>query len=383
MENSKELDPVSLIDSVEKQVKKVHTTSLDISLNEILDMYKNNELDIYPEYQRLFQWSVGARSRFIESLLLEMPVPPIFVLEEDEGKYTLIDGLQRISSYLHLRGELVADHLEPSVKKGEKLVLMDCDIIPELNGKTFDQLGTSLQIRLKRAFVRVEVIRKGSDPLLKYHMFKRLNNGGQLLTEQQIRNCTIRLLDSTFNDFIIKLSKNDAFIDCIGTIADSRIWQAQDQELVLRFFALKNFRDKYKGYLGDFLTEYMEWVAKADAARKPVFYYAEEERVFTKTFELLSKALGERSFGFYDRNAQRMTKGFSANNYEAITIGLQPVLESLSIDDSVICRKFEEKVLQMKSNPEYIALTAGGGKNSIGQLNKRIQFVTEQLLELQ
>ena len=136
-----------------------------------------------------------------------MPVPPIYVIEEEEGSYILIDGLQRISSYLHLRGELSAAHLDPPVHEGEKLIFTDCDIVEELNGKTFDHLGTALQIRLKRAFVRVEVVRKESDSRFKYHMFKRLNTGGQILSDQQIRNCTIRLLDPTFNDFIIELSK--------------------------------------------------------------------------------------------------------------------------------------------------------------------------------
>src|SRR6266516_7089510 len=163
-------------------------------------MYKSDELNIHPDYQRLFRWTEGARSRFIESLLLEMPIPPIYVIEEEEGKYILIDGLQRISSYLHLRGELEAEHLDPKISRGEKLVLTDCDIVEELNGKTFDDLGTALQIRLKRAFIRVEVVRRGSDTRFKYHMFKRLNTGGQILTPQQIRNCTIRLLGSIFND---------------------------------------------------------------------------------------------------------------------------------------------------------------------------------------
>src|SRR5689334_17211027 len=129
-----------IIDAIEKRVKKVHTQSLDLSFNELLDMRSTGELDISPEYQRLFQWSVGTQSRFIESLLLEMPVPPIYVVEEEDGRYLLIDGLQRISSYLHLRGELAADHLEPPIKRGQKLVLQDCDIVMELNGKTFDDL---------------------------------------------------------------------------------------------------------------------------------------------------------------------------------------------------------------------------------------------------
>jgi uncharacterized protein with ParB-like and HNH nuclease domain len=86
---------VELITEIDTRMKKVHTNSLDLSFNELLDMKKAGELNITPDYQRLFQWSEGARSRFIESLLLEMPVPPIYVVEEDDGKYLLIDGLQR------------------------------------------------------------------------------------------------------------------------------------------------------------------------------------------------------------------------------------------------------------------------------------------------
>src|SRR6185503_5732981 len=89
---------VALINAIDSRLKKVHTQALDLSFNELLDMHRNGELDISPEYQRLFQWSEGARSRFVESLLLEMPVPPIYVVEEEDGRYLLIDGLQRISS---------------------------------------------------------------------------------------------------------------------------------------------------------------------------------------------------------------------------------------------------------------------------------------------
>jgi len=163
-----------IITAIASQVRKASTQALDISFNELLDMAGGDELNIRPDYQRLFRWSEGQRSRFIESLILEMPVPPIFVIEEEDGKYQLIDGLQRISSYLHLRGELAAPHLDPPVQKGEKLRLIDCDVVEELNGLTFDELPSALQIRLKRAFIRVEVIRKGSDPRFRYHMFKRL-----------------------------------------------------------------------------------------------------------------------------------------------------------------------------------------------------------------
>jgi hypothetical protein len=89
---------------------------------------------------------------------------------------------------------LEAEHLDPPVAKGDLLALSDCDIVKSLNGKTFNDLPASLQIRLKRAFIRVEVIRKATDSHFKYHMFKRLNTGGEVLSDQQLRNCTIRML---------------------------------------------------------------------------------------------------------------------------------------------------------------------------------------------
>lgn len=370
---------VELINAVEAQIERVHTQSLDISFNELLDMYKNGELDINPDYQRLFQWSEGARSRFIESLLLEMPVPPIYVIESMDGKYMLIDGLQRLSSYLHFRGELVAEHLDPPINQGDKLVLSECDIVKELNNKTFDDLGTAMQIRLKRAFVRVEVVRKASDPKFKYHMFKRLNTGGLLLTDQQLRNCTIRLLDPKFNDFIIKLSKNSNFSDCIESLNQERLLGSYDQELVLRFFALKNYRDYFSHDVRDFLTEYMEIVSdpatEPDTAKHIPFDYEMEECVFSKTFLVLQKTLGEHAFSPANQTRTKLTRNFAIYHFEAFTIGLQSILDEIDPENKEIIAKLKTIFKSIKFNDEFIRLTTGGGKNSRGPLRDRIEFV--------
>ena len=317
--------PSTLIESIAASLRKTSTQALDLSFNELLDMYEQTELNIKPDYQRLFRWTEGQRSRFIKSLLLEMPVPPIFVIEEDEGIYQLIDGLQRISSYLHLRGKLNAPHLDPQIKPGDMLILADCDIIPQLNGFTFDDFPLSLQIRLKRAFIRVEVVRKETDPKFKYHMFKRLNTGGDRLSEQEIRNCTIRMLGARFPDFIIAMSEIDAFKVCTQGLTLERRLSAFDQELVLRFFALKNRRDKFTHEVSEFLTEYMEDIVDPDKPGQ--FDYTLETACFRKTFEVLRQALGEYSFAFANRARNDLSAGFSIYHYEAITIGLQAVLD--------------------------------------------------------
>lgn len=368
---------VALLSAIDNTLARVHTQALDLSFNELLDMYNNKELDISPDYQRLFQWPEGARSRFIESLLLEMPVPPIYVVEQEEGRYLLIDGLQRISSYLHLRGALSAEHLDPPVRLGEKLVLTDCDIVPELNGRTYDDIGTALQIRLKRAFVRVEVVRKGSDPRFKYYMFKRLNTGGEALTPQQVRNCTIRLLDARFNNFIIERSKDEPFVHCTESLTQDRRLGAFDQELVLRFFAFKNYRDKFKHDVDDFFTEYMEGVS--DPSKAFPFDYAAEREIFLKTFTILDKTLADRSFTYANKARTKLTGGFSAYHYEAITVGLQAALGSLDPANQGQMTRLAEELERIKLDPKFVLITTGGGKNSPGPLRERIDFVKNRV----
>ncbi len=370
---------ISLIEQVDHHLKSVHTQSLDISFNELANMVAEGELDISPDYQRLFQWSEGARSRFIESLLLEMPVPPIYVVEEDDGRTLLIDGLQRLSSYLHFRGMLEAPHLRPSpVKKGEKLVLQDCDIVTGLNGKTYDDLGLSLQIKLKRSFVRVEVVRKGSNPKFKYHMFKRLNTGGEALTSQQLRNCTIRLLDSKFNDFIIRLADSDEnFKNCRSGISDEQVYGAYDKELVLRFFALKNNRHQFKHDVADFLTDYMELVS--DHEKKCEFDYEKEEAIFKKTFALLSATLGDTAFSRANKSATGLVRAFGVYHYEAFTIGIQRFIDKFAIEDLNALNRLKDELTAIKLDRTFIDMTTGGGKNSPGPLSERIGFVEKRL----
>ncbi|MDR7151516.1 hypothetical protein J2W49_003492 [Hydrogenophaga palleronii] len=372
-------NPSALLQAIEEQKKRLTTTSLDLSFNELVDMIESNELNIQPDFQRLFQWTTGTQSRFIESLLLEMPIPPIYVIESEENKYLLIDGLQRISSYLHFRGKL--DAPENGVEKGQLLTLSDCDIVPAFNGLTFDDLPTSLQIRLKRYFVRVEVVRHGSDPQYQYYMFKRLNTGGVLLTEQQIRNCTIRLLDPKFNDFITYLAGNDDFKITTSYLTTEQRKGWYDQELVLRFFAFKNDLDSYVHEIGDFLTEFMERVSDSNSENHLNFEYEIEERNFEKTFLIFQRSMGDRSFSRLNAKMTDLADAFGIYHFESLTLGIQPLLTDLDPDNLEQMSKLGEALLAIKKEPEFIGMTKGGGKNSVGLLKKRIAYVTAKLTQ--
>ena len=177
---------ITIDTSIDQKIGEVRTEALDLSFGEIVHLYSNRELVIQPEYQRLFRWTNEQRSRLIESILLELPIPPIFVIESNDGRLELIDGLQRVSS--------VIQFISPDLLDLPPLQLQGCDLIPELNDKQFSDLSLKLRLRVKRSSVRTIVIKRQSTSFLRYEMFKRLNTGGSILTPQEIRNCTARML---------------------------------------------------------------------------------------------------------------------------------------------------------------------------------------------
>lgn len=389
---------MDILDSIDNTVKELKVTSFDISFNELADMYQEGELIITPNYQRTFRWDIYKQSRFIETLLLEMPVPPIYAIEIDDGKYELIDGLQRISTYLSFRGMLkeIPKALLESETKAEgddgdqeydeedpiytenDFKLDGCDIVSDLNGMTYKDLPASLRIKAKRAFVTMKVLRKGINPQMKYHMFKRLNTGGEKLSYQELRNCSIRLIDSKFIDFINNTAKNQDFLETIHNVSKSQRQKKFAEELVLRFFAFKNRSDKFSHDIDKFLTGYMEEVALSDAIEDSKFNYEEEVIIFANTFKWLNQSLGRDSFAVYKNSSDRLT-GFNVYQYEAITIGLQSIYKELRCG-IISTEVLGERLRAAKKDSRLISATVGGGKNSPGVYKERVYRI-ESLLK--
>lgn len=209
-------------------------------------------------------------------------------------------------------------------------------------------------------------------------MFKRLNTGGENLSPQQIRNSSIRLLNATFNDFIIKMSKDDNFMYCTQILSYEQKLEAYDQELVLRFFALKNDRENFVHSVADFLTEYMESVSDQEFGKNKDFNYDQESAIFKKTFGVLTKSINEYAFGYANKN-QKLVRGFGIYQFEAISIGIQAIIDILNMDDDAQMEKLKKEIRSIKLDQAFIELTTGGGKNSRGQMKARVQFVEEKL----
>lgn len=357
----------SLESKIDDKIGEVRTEALDLSFGEIVNLHKNDELVIQPEYQRLFRWSEEQKSRLIESILLELPIPQIFVIENQDGVLELIDGLQRISS--------VIQFINPAVIGLEPLILQGCDLIQELNGQRFEDMSLSLRLRLKRSSVRTIVIKKQSKSFLRYEMFKRLNTGGAILSPQEIRNCSSRMLGDTgakFYTFLQALAQEPSFISCTETISQSDLEQKGNEELVLRFFAAKKGRDLFKGSVRDWLDDFMESVL----LEKITFDFDGESIVFKELFDFLQGSLGDGAFVKY--RGSTPVGALAPAYYEAITIGFLNVLDRIKFLDTGLIK---QKIVDTVQGETFRSFT-GPGANSRGKLNSRIKTIEDALSEL-
>jgi Protein of unknown function DUF262 len=367
----------TLREAVDLKAALAKTKRLDLSFNELTDMYRDGELEIQPAFQRIFVWGLEKQSQFIESLLLELPVPPIYVVEQEEGKYILVDGLQRLSSYLHFRGELENEFRE--IEKGQSFQLDGCDIATELNNKGWNELDTALQIRLKRAFVSVQVIRRESDPDLKFHMFKRLNDGGTPLSRHQVRNCVVRMLKNgtTTMDFVDGLSKTPSYeLCCSDALSDVQKNEQFDQELILRFFAMKNRLQDFKHDVGPFIDAFTEKISK-EGGDAMSFSFEVEKEIFRKTFDVLSASTGELSFTYPNKASSALTRGFSVYHFEGVTLGLQKLLQKMDHKNQSQMALLKRALEHARLSDQFREVSSGGGRNSPGPLRTRINIIEE------
>ena len=203
-----------LRDEIATAKRTVNTDRVQITIGEVATMYSADELNILPDFQRLHRWSVAKKSNFIESVLIGIPIPPIFVFETDEGIWELVDGLQRVSTILEFMGIL-----EDVDRSGQhkRSVLSAAKYLPHLEGVAWQAqsddertLDKSLQLFFRRARLDFEILKHPSDPATKFDLFQRLNRGGAYANEQEVRTCSMVLADAEFtNQLRTFITSND------------------------------------------------------------------------------------------------------------------------------------------------------------------------------
>jgi hypothetical protein len=356
---------MTLEEEINLRVGEVRTDTFDMSFGEISSLHSNEELIIQPEYQRLFRWSNQQKSHLIESILLSLPIPQIFVIENPNGVLELIDGLQRVSSVLQF--------IDPSSLDLDPLVMEGCTLITALNGMSFTDLPLSLRLTVKRSPIRTVVIKKQSQGFLRYEMFKRLNTGGSNLEPQEIRNCSSRMIGDDgvkFYSFLIEQSLNEDFAACAEYLPQTDKEKKGIEELVLRFFAVKNAQNMFRGSVRDWLDNYMEGVLLGTLD----FNYDEEKSIFNDVFKIAREKLGETAFLRYRGDSP--VGSLPPAYFEAISIGILRSKETIRTKEAGLLRSAISKLVQSE---EFRAVT-GPGANSREKLEKRIQLVSEALI---
>jgi len=354
-------NPELLDQEIDEQRRDLRTDKLDITYGELASMYENRELLIDPEYQRLFRWGTPKKAGFIESLLLGIPTPAIFVAETDKGVWELVDGLQRISTMLEFMGFLrgIDDQLAtPStlVQASRRSKLS------HLEGMTFAELTLRSRLALKRASCRVEVLKVGSSIDAKYDLFERLNTGGEPLTEQEIRNCIFRASNPALMNKVDELAEFSAFADNLG-LSENQQESKFDRGLVMRFFALKNGLDDFHHEVEPFITDFFREVVRGERD----FDIERESQVFQETFEAIGKAMPLDTWRHYRNGNHR--GGFSVYVFEAVAISVGQAIEQIR---ALKPEELNKRILSLKEDRSFLDNT-GGGANSQRKLRGRIE----------
>ena len=314
---------MSLDEEINAKRAEIRSDGYPMSIGELINLYRDGELDIHPEFQRFYRWSDEQKSRLIESLLLGIPIPSIFVSQRYDGVWDVIDGLQRLSTIFQFVGQLK----DESDNLVDPLTLKKTKYLPSLEGKKWMDddpslsIGSANQLIIRRSKIDVKLILRESSESSKYELFQRLNTGGSQLSDQELRNVILIMVNPDAYRWIEQLAKDENFQTCIA-LSDRSMSVRDDLELVTRFLVFRNLEEselRSIGDIGEFLTDSIVELAAHDRFQQ---VKAVEEEAFRVTFAILSESLGDRSFRRYDTVKKRHLGGFLISAFEPIALGI-------------------------------------------------------------
>ncbi|WP_353259363.1 DUF262 domain-containing protein [Prochlorothrix hollandica] len=363
---------MGLQEELEQKRKEIRTDSYSMSVGELISLYENEEIEIHPQFQRFFRWSATQKTRLIESLLIGLPIPQIFVSQRDNGIWDVVDGLQRLSTIYEFVG-ILRDEMG---RRKPPFVLEQGETLPSLKGKKWDSsddpensLTQVERLLIKRSKLEMAILIQGSDPSAKYELFQRLNTGGSIATDQEIRNCLLIMADPDLYENLKAWSDDQNFKECIS-LSDKAQSEQYDLELILRFLVFRNMeiRDLQQIPYPD-ISDYLTYAIRAEAIKNKINYQQEKE-AFETTFSLLADSLGDRSFRKYSHAKEKFTGGFLVSAFEAIALGIGYNYQQLQTQPI----NLEETVKALWQNPGFTDSLGGSTKGSIST-RKRVQTI--------
>jgi len=365
---------MSQIDNLEHQIEQKRTEfkteNYPMSIGELINLYSSGEILINPDFQRYFRWTDVQKSRLIESILLGIPIPSIFVFQRQDGIWEVVDGLQRISTLLQFMSEL--PEVEDIPKKS-RLKLQGTKYLPDLEGVVYEkidvddiELSQSLKLFIKRAKLNFSIILSDSGPNAKFDVFQRLNTGGTYASDQEVRNSIMIMINKETFNWFKNLATNENFVTTIS-LSDKLHQEQYPMELVLRHLALTYFEYIPKKELSDFFDDINEQILTDQN-----FDYSNKKIQFDKTFAYINSILGEEAFKRYD--GTKFKGKFLESAFEAISVGISKNIDTYQIpnDNDLII----EKIKKLHSE-DYFQQYTGSGSNAKTRVPKIIPFAIE------
>ncbi|MEZ5345403.1 MAG: DUF262 domain-containing protein [Pyrinomonadaceae bacterium] len=340
--------------NVPPEKRRLNTETYDFTVSTLVD-YLNNEHIAIPEFQRGYVWNRSQASRLIESLIINCPIPVVFLSQNADETLSVIDGNQRLNSI-----RLFVHNDYP---------LKGLNAYPELEGFYFDELDPRFQRHIQNRTIRCIVILKDTHPQIKFDVFERLNTGSVKLNDQELRH---GIYTGLFMDRLEALGKNKDFLMLTRLKNNKRM---KSDELALRFFALSNGWKQYTKPMVTFLNNYCSESRNINERA-----LQELENGFTDTLEKISYVLERYSFKTYDRTNKNIK--FNAALYDAQMVAFFELkLTSKQIDklkridliaknsDFINGERFEKFISQATTDKNAV----------IGRIRGYKQFISNQL----
>jgi hypothetical protein len=348
-----------LAEEIVSAQRLVRTDAYQMSIGEIVSMYDNREIVIDPEFQRFFRWDIGQKSKLIESLLLGIPLPSIFVFEKENGSWELIDGLQRISTILEFMGKLRSPDggvVPPSVLEATKYlpslhnaVWERSDLIPGVPWEGQREIEKGDQLSIRRARIGVEILKRPSDDQTKFDLFQRLNAGGTQANAQELRNCIMLMVNGVYYRAVKAAAERQPFQNVVA-VTEDQIERQRHMELAVRF--LVHTYVPYDGTLD--VEEYIDnGILQLAGASNGVA----AEGLINETFELLNSVSGRDTLRRFE-NGHHVGK-VGLVGIEGIAVGvaknLPAILALIAPQDFV-----RDRIQRFWDQPDSASFTSPG-----------------------
>ncbi len=330
----------------------IRSYGADYTVDSLVKRMREGKIFV-PAFQRKFVWDMVRASRFIESLLLGLPVPGIFLSRDrlESHKLIVIDGQQRLSTVRYFYDGTFADGREFSLKNVQK----------QFVGRTYQTLDAADQGRLDDYIIHATIIEQvepidGDSSI--YHIFQRLNTGAVPLQPQEIRSA---IYSGEFQRLLERLNDDPSWRSIYGPKSQRK----KDQELILRFLALYFNAAEYRKPMDEFLNNYMSRNSQLGLQS------AEQlSGIFQRTIGVVHRCIGERAF--------RLGAALNAAVFDAVTVGLARRLEHGNIGD---CDALATAYNSLLGDPQFLEAVRSSTSNT-EKVNERVALATQAFAEV-